>query len=138
MFIIMDVVFHEDFMYFSSDSKLLEEYHKEIQTIDYDNNISMKGKELLNNEVSELDISGETLEPSSINHPEVEEVIEEEINNKTYPSSPSEQIRFDNNSTNKPHQSLSNEGLLNLEHESSMKRLPHHHNRGVPKTIYEP
>ena len=90
MFIIMDVVFHEDFMYFSSDSKLLEEYHKEIQTIDYDNNISMKGKELLNNEVSELDISGATLEPSSINHPEVEEVIEEERNNKTYPSSPSE------------------------------------------------
>ena len=40
MFITMDVVFHEDSMYFSPESKLQEEYHKEIQTLDYDYHIS--------------------------------------------------------------------------------------------------
>ena len=40
MFIIMDVVFHEDSMYFSSKSELQGEYHKEIQTLNYDYHIS--------------------------------------------------------------------------------------------------
>ncbi|RVW13084.1 Retrovirus-related Pol polyprotein from transposon TNT 1-94 [Vitis vinifera] len=39
MFITMDVVFHEDSMYFSSESELQGEYHKEIQTLDYDYHI---------------------------------------------------------------------------------------------------
>ena len=61
MFIPMDVVFHEDLIYFSSDSELQGEYHHEIQILDYDYHISMKGKfRLLNKEVSELDISGPT------------------------------------------------------------------------------
>ena len=68
MFITMDVVFHEDLMYFSSDSKLLGEYHQEIQTLDYDYHISMKVESgLLNQEVSELNIRGATSEPSNIN-----------------------------------------------------------------------
>ena len=51
----------------------------------------MKGEsELLNQEVSELDIIGATSEPSRNNHPEAQEVIEEERNNKTDPSSPFE------------------------------------------------
>ncbi|KAL6315435.1 hypothetical protein AAG906_000550 [Vitis piasezkii] len=40
MYITMDVVFHEDSMYFSSEFELQEEYHKEIQTLDYDYHIS--------------------------------------------------------------------------------------------------
>ena len=44
MFIIMDVVFHVDLMYFSSDFELQGEYHHEIQTLDYDYHISMKGE----------------------------------------------------------------------------------------------
>ena len=49
MFITMDVVFHEDLMYFSSDSEFQWEYHKEIQTLDYDYHISINGEsELLN------------------------------------------------------------------------------------------
>ncbi|RVW93483.1 Retrovirus-related Pol polyprotein from transposon TNT 1-94 [Vitis vinifera] len=40
MYITMDVVFHEDSMYFSSESELQGEYHKEIQTLDYDYHIS--------------------------------------------------------------------------------------------------
>ena len=39
MFITMDVMFHEDLMYFSFESELQGEYHKEIQTLDYDYHI---------------------------------------------------------------------------------------------------
>ena len=74
----------------------------------------------------------------SINRPEVEEVIEEERNSKTDPSSPYEQIGFENTSIDTPHQLSSNEGVLRLELESSIKCLPHQYNRGIPKTTYEP
>ena len=110
MFITMDVVFHEDLMYFSLDFEFQGEYHTEIQTLDYDYHISMKGESNL--KVSELDISGATPEPSSINRLEAEEVIEEERNNKIDLSSPFEQIRFENTSTNIPRQLSSSEVFL--------------------------
>ena len=47
MFIIMDAVFHEDLMYFSSNSELQGEYHHEIQIFDCDYHISMKGESRL-------------------------------------------------------------------------------------------
>ena len=81
----MDVVFHEDSMYFSFESKLQEEYQKEIQTLDYDYHIYEDNEygpsELVNQEAGELDMSGTTLEPSSNDHPEIEEVIEEGTDN---------------------------------------------------------
>ncbi|RVW83945.1 Retrovirus-related Pol polyprotein from transposon TNT 1-94 [Vitis vinifera] len=55
MYITMDVVFHEDSMYFSSESELQGEYHKEIQTLDYDYHISEDESgqsELVNQEVA--------------------------------------------------------------------------------------
>ncbi|RVW87268.1 hypothetical protein CK203_037188 [Vitis vinifera] len=56
MFITMDVVFHEDSMYFSSESELQGEYHKEIQTLDYDYHISEEDEsrqsELVNQEAA--------------------------------------------------------------------------------------
>ncbi|WKA12315.1 hypothetical protein VitviT2T_029712 [Vitis vinifera] len=79
MFNIMDVVFRKDSMYFSSESELQGEYHKEIQTLDYDYHISKEDEsgqsELVNQEAGELDMSGITLEPSSNDHPKAEEVI---------------------------------------------------------------
>lgn len=36
MFITMDAIFHEELMYFSSESELQEEYQREIQTLDYE------------------------------------------------------------------------------------------------------
>ncbi|RVW99769.1 Retrovirus-related Pol polyprotein from transposon TNT 1-94 [Vitis vinifera] len=55
MYITMDVVFHEDSMYFSSESELQEECYKEIQTFDYDYHISKEDEsgqsELVNQEV---------------------------------------------------------------------------------------
>ena len=92
----------------------------------------------LNQEISGLDVSGATSEPSSINRPKAEEVMEEERNSKTGPSSPYEQTECENTSIDIPHQSSSNESVLNLKLEPSMKRLPHHYNRGIPKTTYEP
>ena len=68
MYITMDVVFHEDSMYFSSKSELQGEHHKEIQTLDYDYHISEEDEsgqsELVNQEVGdqevgELDMSGQ-------------------------------------------------------------------------------
>ena len=57
MFIIMDVMFHEDSMYLSSESELQGEYHQEIQTLDYDYHISKEDEsgqsDLANQEVYE-------------------------------------------------------------------------------------
>ncbi|RVW91751.1 Retrovirus-related Pol polyprotein from transposon TNT 1-94 [Vitis vinifera] len=110
MYITMDVVFHEDSMYFSSESELQGEYHKEIQTLDYDYHISEEDEsgqsELVNQEVGELDMSGQ-------------------------------QFGSEDVFTEIPNQSSSVEGVLNLEPDPFMKRLPHRHNRGIPKPTYE-
>ncbi|RVX23324.1 Retrovirus-related Pol polyprotein from transposon TNT 1-94 [Vitis vinifera] len=111
MYITMDVVFHEDSMYFSSESELQGEYHKEIQTLDYDYHISEENEsgqsELVNQEAGELDMSGQ-------------------------------QFGSEDVFTEIPNQSSSVEGVLNLEPDPFMKRLPHRHNRGIPKPTYEP
>ena len=90
MFVTMDVVFHEDSMYFSYEFELQEEYQKEIQTLDYDYHISEEDEsgqfELVNQEAGELDMSGTTLEPSSNDHPKAKEVIEEGRDSTIEPS----------------------------------------------------
>ncbi|RVW18084.1 Retrovirus-related Pol polyprotein from transposon RE2 [Vitis vinifera] len=105
MFITMDVVFHEDSMYFSSESELQGEYHKEIQTLDYDYHISKNEEsgqsELVNQEAGELNMSGQ-------------------------------QFGFEDVFTEIPNQSSSVEGDLNLEPNPFMKRLPHRHNKECP------
>ncbi|WKA08172.1 hypothetical protein VitviT2T_025916 [Vitis vinifera] len=90
---------------------LLEgEYHKEIQTLDYDYHISEEDEsgqsELVNQEAGELDMSGQ-------------------------------QFGSEDVFTEIPNQSSSIEGVLNLEPDPFMKRLPHRHNRGIPKLTYE-
>ncbi|RVW47762.1 Retrovirus-related Pol polyprotein from transposon RE2 [Vitis vinifera] len=91
-----------------------------------------KRSELVNQEASELDMSGTTLEPSSNDHPETEEVIEEGRDSTIEQSPPSEQFGSGDVFTEIPNQSSSVEGVLNLEPDSFMKRLPHHHNRECP------
>ncbi|RVW15128.1 Retrovirus-related Pol polyprotein from transposon TNT 1-94 [Vitis vinifera] len=87
------------------------EYHKEIQTLDYDYHISKENEsgqsELVNQEAGELDMSGQ-------------------------------QFGSEDVFTEIPNQSSSVEGVLNLEPDPFMKRLPHRHNRGIPKPTYEP
>nr|CAN71214.1 hypothetical protein VITISV_039504 [Vitis vinifera] len=98
-------------IYFSSESELQGKYHKEIQTLDYDYHISEEDEsgqsELVNQEVGELDMSGQ-------------------------------QFGFEDVFTEIPNQSSSAEGVLNLEPDPFMKRLPHCHNKGIPKPTYEP
>ena len=111
MYITMDVVFHEDSIYFSSESKLQGKYHKEIQTLDYDYHIfeedESRQSKLVNQEAGELDMSGQ-------------------------------QFGSEDVFTEIPNQSSSDEGVLNLEPDPFMKRLPHYHTRGIPKPTYEP
>ena len=49
-----------------------------------------------------------------------------------------QQFGSENVFTEIPNQSSSVEGVLNLEPDPFMKRLPHRHNRGIPKPTYEP
>ncbi|WJZ89600.1 hypothetical protein VitviT2T_008808 [Vitis vinifera] len=72
-------------------------------------------------------MSGTTLEPSSNDHPEVEEVIEE---GRDGTIESSKQFGFEDAFTEIPNQSSSAEGVLNLELDLFMKQLPHRHNRG--------
>ncbi|KAL6335650.1 hypothetical protein AAG906_030788 [Vitis piasezkii] len=92
----------------------------------------------VNQEVGELDMSGTTLEPSSNDHLESEEVIEEGKDNTIEPSPLSEQFGSEDVFIEIPNQLSSVEGVLNLEPDPFMKRLPHRHNRGIPKPTYEP
>ena len=92
----------------------------------------------MNQEAGELDMSGTTLEPSSNDHLETEEVIEEGSDNTIEPSPPFEQFGSEDVFTEIPNQSSSVEGVLNLEPDPFMKWLPHRHNTGIPKPTYEP
>ncbi|RVW79654.1 hypothetical protein CK203_065295 [Vitis vinifera] len=97
-------------MYFSSESELQGEYHKEIQTLDYDHHISEEDEsgqsKLVNQEAGELDMSGQ-------------------------------QFGSEDVFTKIPNQSSSVEGVFNLELDPFMKRLPHRHNRAIPNSVQE-
>ena len=92
----------------------------------------------MNQEVAELDMSGTTLEPSSNDHPETEEVIKQRKDSTIEPSPPSKQFGSEDVFTKIPNQSSFVEGVLNLKPDPFMKRLPHRPNRGIPKPTYEP
>ncbi|RVW12231.1 Retrovirus-related Pol polyprotein from transposon RE1 [Vitis vinifera] len=92
---------------------------------------------LINREASELDMSGTTLESSSNDHPEIEKVIEEGRNSTIKPSPPSEQFGSEDVFIEIPNQLSFVEGVLNLEPDPFMKRLPHRHNRAIPNSVQE-
>ena len=63
----MDVVFHENSMFFSSEPELQREYLEEVQALDYDFLISIKGDEserpeLGNENAGKMDLSGINLD----------------------------------------------------------------------------
>ncbi|KAL6316701.1 hypothetical protein AAG906_019632 [Vitis piasezkii] len=64
--------------------------------------------------------------------------FEGEKKNTIEPSPPSEQFESKDVFTEIPNQSSSVKGVLNLEPDPFMKRLPHRHNRGIPKPTYKP
>jgi hypothetical protein len=77
MFVTLDVVFHEDSMYFSSDPELQGEYQEEVQTLNYDVHIFEEGElfEPGKQDAGELDLSGITLDQSGDKHSESSDVV---------------------------------------------------------------
>ncbi|RVW25573.1 Retrovirus-related Pol polyprotein from transposon RE1 [Vitis vinifera] len=86
------------------------EYRKEIQTLDYDYHIF------------EEDESGQS------------ELVNQEVGELDMSS---QQFGFEDVFTEIPNQSSSVEGVLNLEPDPFMKRLPHRHNRAIPNSVQE-
>ncbi|XP_026444132.1 LRR receptor-like serine/threonine-protein kinase FLS2 [Papaver somniferum] len=129
-FVTLDVVFHEDIMYFSCESELQREYHKEIQTLNYDEDISeidvsviVNSDDMVRESVEESSSRDET--ESTILDRDIEiqdEVMIEEIPESTLPQE-----------HETPNQ-LSATDVL----EESRRQLPQHVNRGIPKPRYEP
>ena len=101
MFVTMDVVFHEDSMYFSSEPELQGEHLEEVQALDYDFLISIEGElskpsnnlngnekerpKLGNKNAGELDFSGINLDHSGDEH-------DEDLDNEVVDQPPSESL----------------------------------------------
>ena len=117
MFVTMDVVFHEDSMYFSSEPELQGEYLEEVQALDYDFLISIEGEifepnnnlnanekerpELGNENAGELDLSGINLDHSG-------DERDEDLENEVVDQSPSESLTPQ--ATDTPNQSPTEDG----------------------------
>jgi hypothetical protein len=129
MFITLDVVFHEDSMYFSYESDLQGEKQKEVLTLDHD--IQVHEKIELTPQVVGGSISDDNQEMrldvplfSDISTPQDLQEEMEVIGNEDVPT---QEIVVPNQS--------SIEDSIDLV---SRKQLPPRHNRGIPKSSYEP
>ncbi|KAK2967762.1 hypothetical protein RJ640_029658 [Escallonia rubra] len=111
MFITLDVVFHEDLMYFSTEFELQGEHQKEIQTLNYDDELAenvdvhISEDTQISEDAGNLDISEDELsEPVNQVGKFVEESSQEHAETEVVTPSQSE---FDiPHATNTPHQSL--------------------------------
>ena len=144
MFVTMDVVFHEDSMYFSSKPELQGEHQEEVQALDYDFLISIEGElsepgknmngnekegsKIGNENAGELDLSGINLDH---NGDECDEDLENEVVNQP----PSESLAPQEIDT--PNQSPAEDGPAIMS-EPPRKQLPSCQTRGIPKPTYEP
>ncbi|KAK2975037.1 hypothetical protein RJ640_002466 [Escallonia rubra] len=130
MFITLDVVFHEDLMYFSTESELQGEHQKEIQTLDYDDELAenvdvhISEDTQISEDAGNLDISEDELaEPVNQVGKFVEESSQEHAETEVVTPSQSE---FDiPHATNTPHQSLAEDAP-----EPYRKQLPQCLTRG--------
>ncbi|KAK2988761.1 hypothetical protein RJ640_025920 [Escallonia rubra] len=124
MFITLDVVFHEDLMYFSTESELQGEHQKEIQTLDYDDELAknvdvhISEDTQISEDTGNLDISEDELsEPVNQVGKFVEESSQEHAETEVVTPS---QFEFDiPHATNTPHQSLTDDAP-----EPHRKQLP--------------
>ena len=142
MFVTMDVVFHEDSMYFSSEPEFQGEHLEEVQALDYDFLISIEGElsepgnnldgnekerpKLCNENTGELDLSGITLDHSG-------DERDEDLDNEVVDQPPSESLAP--HAIDTPNQSPAEDGLTVVS-EPPRKQLPQ--TRGIPKPTYEP
>ncbi|KAL2486547.1 Uncharacterized protein Adt_31303 [Abeliophyllum distichum] len=79
----MDVVFHEDAMYYS-ESEFQGEYLEEIQRLEYnlvtyEEEVKLDMAEISNDSVEELDTSGQNFDISGNEHPEKQGTSEVEL-----------------------------------------------------------
>ena len=144
MFVTMDVVFHEDLMYFSSEPELQGEHLEEVQALDYDFLIYIEGElsepgnnmngnekerpELGNENAGELDLSGINLDHSGDEH-------DEDLDNEVVDQPPSKSLAPQVIDT--PNQSLAEDGPAIVSKPPS-KQLSPRQTRGIPKPTYEP
>ena len=144
MFVTMDVVFHEDSMYFSSEPELQGEHLEEVQALDYDFMISIEGElyepsnnmngnekerpELGNENAGELDLSGINLDRSG-------DERDEDLDNEVVDQPPSESLAPQETDTQ--NQSPAKDGPT-VVFEPPRKQLPLRQTRGIPKPTYEP
>ena len=148
MLVTMDVVFHEDSMYFSSEpelqGELQGEHLEEVQALDYDFLISKEGEisELGNNlngnekELLELGIenAGE-LDFSGINLDHSGDERDEDLDNEVVDQPLSESLAPQ--ATDTPNQSPAEDGPA-IVSEPPRKQLSLRQTRGIPKPTYEP
>ncbi|KAK2996639.1 hypothetical protein RJ639_026581 [Escallonia herrerae] len=133
MFITLDVVFHEDLMYFSIESELQGEHQKEIQTLDYDDELAenvdvhISEDTQISEDAGNLDISEDELsEPINQVGKFVEESSQEHAETEVVTPSQSE---FDTpHATDTPHQSLAEDAP-----EPHRKQLPQRLTRADPR-----
>ena len=144
MFVTMDVVFHEDSMYFSSKPELQGEHLEEVQALDYDFLISIDGElsepgnnlngnekerpELGNENAGELYLSG-----INLNHSGDER--DEDLENEVVDQPPSESLAPQETDT--PNQLPAEDGPV-VMFEPPKKQLLPRQTRGIPKPTYEP
>ena len=144
MFVTMDVVFHEDSMYFSSEPELQGEHLEEVKALEYDFLISIEGElsepgnnlngnekerpELGNENAGELDLSGINLDHSG-------DERDEDLDNEVVDQPPSESLAPQ--ATDTPNQSPAEDGPAVVS-EPLRKQLPPRQTRGIPKPTYEP
>ena len=144
MFVTMDLVFHEDSMYFFSELELQGEHLEKVQALDYDFLISIEGElsesgnnmngnekelpELGNENAGELDLSGINLDHSG-------EECDEDLENEVVDQPPSESLAPQ--ATDTPNQSPIEDGPIVMS-KPPKKQLPPRQTRGIPKPTYEP
>ena len=143
MFVTMDVVFHEDSMYFSSEPELQGGHLEEVQALDYDFLISIEGElsepgnnlngnekerpELGNENAGELDLSGINLDHSG---DERDEVLDNEFLDQPLSESLAPQA------TDTTNQSHAEDGPAVVSAPPRKQLLPRQ-TRGIPKPTYE-
>ena len=144
MFVTMDVVFHEDSMYFSSKPELQGEHLEEVQVLDYDFLIFIEGElselgnnlngnekespELGNENAGELDLSRIYLDHNG-------DERDEDLDNEVVDQPPSESLAPQ--ATDTPNQSPAEDGPVVVS-EPPRKQLPPRQTSGIPKPTYEP
>ena len=144
MFVTMDVVFHEDSMYFSSELELQGEHLEEVQALDYDFLISIEGElskpgnNLNGNEKERSELGNENageLDLSCINLDHSGDERDRDLDNEVVDQPPFESLAPQ--ATDTPNQSPAEDGPAVVS-EPPRKQLPPCQNRGIPKPTYEP